>query len=113
MNFKPAMKLTFAGLNAGVNYLRKVKTLRVKQRNFIGGKRNDENPDSLPDKCGRPIYVGSTVWSHSGYARRVLALNSSTTNSSFKGALLVCSLESPSIGEEMWGFANKYSVVKP
>ena len=112
MNFKPAMKLTFAGLNAGVNYLRKVKTLRVKQRNFIGGKRNNQNYVSLPDKCGRPIYVGSTVWNHAGFPRRVLALNSSTTDSSRAGALLLSSLES-NIGEEMWGFASEYTVVKP
>ena len=89
------------------------KLIGVKQRNFIGGKRNDQTPDSLPDKYGRPIYVGSTVWNFSGYARRVVALNSSTTNDNRKGALLVSSLEPADKGWEMWGFANEYSVVKP
>jgi hypothetical protein len=78
------------------------------KRNFIGVKV-DQTREFLLDKDGKPIYVGSIVLNPAGYKRRVLALNRSTTSTTY-GALLLQPFEDPN--DEVWGEAKEYTVEK-
>ena len=75
-------------------------------RNIIGVHKNQA--EFLPDKHGKPIYVGSLVLNYEGVKRRVVALNESTV-SPHRGAVHTKFIDGYG---ESWACSDQYEVAQ-
>jgi len=75
-------------------------------RHIIGEHKNQT--EFLPDKHGKPIYVGSHVMTEKGEPRIVIGLNESISSHYAKGAVHVKYVGST---RESWANSDYYEVV--